>query len=69
MPLSALPAFIFSGGRPSLLSIDAPIAAKGSVTRRIGRPDKEVSPVKVLAKFCPASKPLNKRIEVPELPK
>ena len=69
MPVNLLSAFILSGNLPSSLSISAPIIAKGSVTRRIGRPDKDLSPVSVLAKFWPANKPLNKRIEVPELPR
>jgi hypothetical protein len=38
------------------------------VTRFIGRLDSDSSPVKTVSKSCPANKPHNSRIDVPEFP-
>ncbi len=56
------------GGRPSRVSMRAPIKASGSVTRRIGRFDSEASPTRVLSNACPASNPASSRMPVPALP-
>ena len=61
---------IYSGDVPvSDVLITAPIFARGSVTRFIGRFESDSSPVKTQSKSCPASSPLKRRIDVPELPK
>jgi hypothetical protein len=41
---------------------------KGSMTRRIGRFDKDSSPIKTESKFCPARIPAKSRTVVPLLP-
>ena len=44
------------------------MAVNGTVTRRIGRPVKDSSPMSFEEKFCAAKMPDIKRIAVPELP-
>ncbi|MCY1438096.1 hypothetical protein D9M71_542800 [compost metagenome] len=59
-----------SGGRPSApVSITAPISRRGLATRFIGRLDSEASPVRVVSNGWAASRPLSRRMEVPELPR
>ena len=60
---------IASGGNPAPLdSMRAPIFAKGSITRRIGRFDSDSSPISVVSNVCPASRPASRRMPVPALP-
>ena len=47
----------------------APNPRSGSITRIIGRPRKETSPVRKLVIGCPASTPISNRAAVPELPR
>ena len=69
MPFNSLFPFSFNGGRPfSPVSISAPMRRNGSATRPMGREERDASPVSVTGNFWPASKPANKRIDVPELP-
>jgi len=51
---------------PSRPSMDALIRRRGATTRRMGRRRKASRPVSTLKKGCPASKPHNRRIVVPE---
>src|SRR5205085_4846 len=44
----------------------APIRLKGSITRRMGRRERERSPVSFAGKFCAASRPHKSRMLVPE---
>ncbi len=61
---------IVTGKRPpSRQATDAPISARGSVIRAIGRTLNEASPQKVAVMFCPATTPINSRAPVPELPR
>src|SRR6185437_2557522 len=48
--------------------ISAPICRSGSITRRIGRRLRDLSPVSSELKLCPASAPANNRIVVPLFP-
>ena len=48
--------------------IRAPISVSGRMTRPIGRPESDASPVRRERKGCPASSPASRRIVVPELP-
>jgi hypothetical protein len=48
--------------------ISAPICVSGSMTRPIGRADSEASPVKVAVIGWLATRPINSRVDVPELP-
>ena len=59
-----------SGGRPSLPSAVtfAPMRVSGSMTRRMGRFESELSPVSRLRNGCPARMPAMRRIVVPEFP-
>ena len=58
-----------SGSRPPGLAVmSAPIRASGSITRAIGRADREASPVKVAVRGWLATSPISSRVEVPELP-
>ena len=59
---------IVRGGRPSVISMSAPIEARGEAIRPIGRPEREASPTRVLSKGRPAKTPASSRIVVPELP-
>jgi hypothetical protein len=68
MPCSLRPPRTRKGGRPSCVSISAPIFASGSVMRRIGRLDRDSSPTNVLSNACPANKPASSRMPVPALP-
>ena len=68
MPVSPCDAWMRTGGRPSFVSMRAPMRASGSATRRIGRRDRLSSPTSVDAKRWPASSPISSRIAVPALP-
>src|SRR3990167_10877560 len=68
MPVKYAPPRILSGGLPSLVVTTAPICTKGRLTRSIGRLRKLLSPSSSLSKFCPARRPANKRMHVPEFP-
>jgi len=50
IPCKALQGWILTGGLPSTVRICAPMRESGSATRRMGRFDREASPIKVLAK-------------------
>ena len=56
-----------SGARPSAESIRAPMAVSGSMTRRMGRFDRDASPMSVVGKGRLARMPDSSRIVVPEL--
>ena len=47
----------------------APIRSSGSATRSMGRPRREASPVRWAVTGSPATRPNNRRIPVPELPR
>ena len=51
-----------------ILEILAPISRRGSMIRPIGREFKDVSPERVVVKFCPARIPEIKRVVVPLFP-
>ena len=51
-----------------ILEILAPISRRGSMIRPIGREFKDVSPERVVEKFCPARIPEIKRVVVPLFP-
>ena len=70
IPVSVAPPCICSGAvHVSVVSISAPMETSGPTTRFIGRPDNDVSPVSVVEKDCPASRPDISRMEVPEFPR
>ncbi len=46
----------------------APIRASGSATRSIGRPESDASPTSSVSQGNPATRPANRRMEVPEFP-
>ena len=69
MPESSRPPRIRNGGKPpSSASMTARIEDSGSMIRRIGRREREASPIRTESKRCPARSPARRRIPVPELP-
>ncbi len=68
MPCSAAPPRMRTGGRPSGVSICAPICRSGFATRSIGRRISDASPTSSESNGCAASRPMNSRIAVPALP-
>ena len=64
------PPITSTGGVPSaVVRMSAPISNNGTVTRRIGRLDKDSSPTSLDLNSCALSKPVIRRIDVPELPR
>ena len=57
-----------TGGQSPEVSTRAPISASGSATRRMGLRISVSSPTSSLAKDCPASRPMSRRMAVPALP-
>src|SRR5579859_2658931 len=57
------------GAQPLLLSIWAPMALRGAITRCMGRLLRDSSPTSLAANSCPASRPMRMRMAVPELPR
>ena len=55
-----------SGAQPLTASMRAPMRVSGSMTRFIGRPRSEASPVIVAVKGCAARMPASSRVVVPE---
>ncbi len=65
IPCSAAPSIV-RGGRPFTAAIDAPMRVNGSMTRRIGRLERDASPPSTVLNGCAASSPAKRRIDVPE---
>src|SRR6187401_2467499 len=58
-----------NGSRPPGEDVmSAPICDSGSITRPIGRPDSDASPVKVQVIGWLDTRPISNRVDVPELP-
>ena len=68
MPCSRAPPWMRTGGRPSWVSMHAPISRSGWATRSIGRRIRDASPTSSESKDWPASRPMKSRIAVPALP-
>src|SRR5437016_2632253 len=66
--LRKFPPLIRNGAWPSSEEMLAPIFVSGSITRRMGRRERELSPIISLANGWPATMPDNIRIVDPEFP-